>query len=564
MKVESGVTRVDRALRPKKATSYALVAECGTAGNGDTALLERCIGITVGWLKSRFPERLPDGAERGESFVLDDGGHRLECVGLEDAGLWAARLSHPDLGLGKDAPAVPGRHIVTDVAFSRRDGQLRAGVRVSCHSPTDCTAPVAFSRPRIVRDLASKVGLRDVRLVSEEPWRLASEGDVAELDALLRSTDRHMPIVVLSQPDKKRWTLTPRAPAFMMDGLWLGKQVAGYAHVVLMPYALGFAWTRHVGHAWSVFDGSVRIYMPGANLREDEPRLHPIAYKEKIQGFEYEEQRGGRAFDRFLADLLQRYGAMRRVSWDGISFVPEARMVLAERLSVKARLAADVPAMLEAHARELESLKKALQEVEAEAEQWSDAATASAKERDEIARENDALRHTIDSLRARLDAKSEESVDEAVPIPSNYDEMPDWVRKHLAGRLVLHPRAVNELRNACYQDVATAYRALLVLGNEYRSMRMGVGGKAAFDAAREKLELRFGGSIEKSRAGEQGDTYFVRYPVGGRTKRFLEFHLRKGSSMEKRYTLAVYFFWDAETRQVIVGWLPSHLENRMT
>jgi len=72
------------------------------------------------------------------------------------------------------------------------------------------------------------------------------------------------------------------------------------------------------------------------------------------------------------------------------------------------------------------------------------------------------------------------------------------------------------------------------------------------------------GSITPSRAGEQGETYFVRWPVGTEKLAFLAHHLREGVDKDERLTLAIYFFWEEDTEQVIVGWLPSHLENRMT
>jgi hypothetical protein len=71
-------------------------------------------------------------------------------------------------------------------------------------------------------------------------------------------------------------------------------------------------------------------------------------------------------------------------------------------------------------------------------------------------------------------------------------------------------------------------------------------------------------SISQERAGEQGEEYFVRYPTSSSPRRFLEWHLRKGSNKDARYCLGIYFFWDDDTAQVIVGWLPSHLDNRMT
>lgn len=96
-------------------------------------------------------------------------------------------------------------------------------------------------------------------------------------------------------------------------------------------------------------------------------------------------------------------------------------------------------------------------------------------------------------------------------------------------------------------------------------MRMSVeGAKNAYDAGTKRLGLRHDGSITQERAGHEGDEYYVRYPIGTQTRHFLELHLRKGSSKDERYCLAIYFFWDDDTQQVVVGWLPSHLDNRRT
>ena len=56
----------------------------------------------------------------------------------------------------------------------------------------------------------------------------------------------------------------------------------------------------------------------------------------------------------------------------------------------------------------------------------------------------------------------------------------------------------------------------------------------------------------------------MNYPPHSTEKRFLEFHLRKGSDHDERNCLAIYFFWHGDTQQVVVGWLPGHLKNRMT
>jgi hypothetical protein len=152
-----------------------------------------------------------------------------------------------------------------------------------------------------------------------------------------------------------------------------------------------------------------------------------------------------------------------------------------------------------------------------------------------------------------------------VPIPDRYEELPDWVATHLAGRLVLHPRALRGVKDAVYEDVHLVYEGLLLLAKQYREMQLGFdGAKQRFEVELGRLELKCSGSISKERAGEQGDTYFIRYPSSASPRKFLDLHLTKSNSREPRFGLRIYFFWDDETQQVVVGWLPSHLDTRIT
>ena len=85
--------------------------------------------------------------------------------------------------------------------------------------------------------------------------------------------------------------------------------------------------------------------------------------------------------------------------------------------------------------------------------------------------------------------------------------------------------------------------------------------KTAYDEACATLELSDTESISRTRAGEQGKTYFIRV---GNHEVFLDRHLKKSTNREPRYGFRLYFAWDDKTQQVLVGWLPSHLQNRMS
>ncbi len=72
-----------------------------------------------------------------------------------------------------------------------------------------------------------------------------------------------------------------------------------------------------------------------------------------------------------------------------------------------------------------------------------------------------------------------------------------------------------------------------------------------------KEESTFAGT----RVGEHGDAYFVQH--GGR-KWQLERHLKGCNARDQRRESHLHFFWDADDREVVVGWLPNHLPTRIS
>ena len=90
---------------------------------------------------------------------------------------------------------------------------------------------------------------------------------------------------------------------------------------------------------------------------------------------------------------------------------------------------------------------------------------------------------------------------------------------------------------------------------------MGLSESALTKKRVEDLGLEEAPTFAGPRAGEEGDTYFVRY-AGRRME--LDRHLKKGNSREPRRCFRLYFFWDNDEQQVVVGWMPSHLDTRIT
>ena len=210
------------------------------------------------------------------------------------------------------------------------------------------------------------------------------------------------------------------------------------------------------------------------------------------------------------------------------------------------------------------ALQRKLQTAEDENADWLGELEKATEEAEYYKQENTALRLQLDALRAHLIRQSGESPDKEISIPDNYKVMGEWVKEHLAGRLVLLPRAERAASKAEYTEVGMVYRALLILANEYRDSRMGTGTDKAFRDALAQHGMDFSGSIDRSRAGQEGEAYYVNYPIGTTQRVFLQFHLERGNRHENRYCMRIYFFWDDDTNQVVVGWLPSHLSNRIS
>ena len=568
-------------IRPGRAslrTTYQLAAEVVVSDDLKAeGTFRAAVGIALDWLASKFPDPLPPAARQLDSFESDHHGiQQLHCVSLPEDGLWSARLLQPDAPF-RGRAAVAGRTWTTELAFHSGGGRVRFGVRVLCASTQYASEPIVLTRPRIVLDLAARIGLVETRPIDGRPWIPTSEGDLQGLLKLVDNDERTLPVILLTEPDRRQWTI--QVSSFMLQHNELSQKLQGLAHVVCMPTEMGFAWTAMVGKVWSAYNGAVRTYQPGLNFAIDSPFSHPLVVPERIVFWRHRGLEGELAFAAFLADKAREQAASKYVDWTPCQFYADARLHRASRVRERimkeaelqfrregsAELTARVTALEKAHREELAALQAKKEEALGEAAEYEQLASQYQRAADQAARENFNLQALNDSLRAALSARAGSSTETTVAIPDAFDDMAGWVEEQLTGRLVLHPRAIKGLKDAAYHDPPTVFQALQMLAGPYRDMCLGVAGaKAKWEDGIKHLELRFGGSIRAERAGEHGDEYFVLYPQGTGQRRFLEFHLRKGSTKDKRYCLGIYFFWDEETQRVVVGWLPSHLDTRAT
>lgn len=146
-----------------------------------------------------------------------------------------------------------------------------------------------------------------------------------------------------------------------------------------------------------------------------------------------------------------------------------------------------------------------------------------------------------------------------VEFPSKYNDMVGWIEENYQAQIYLHPRAVRALKSAEFEDVRLVYQAVQILAEFYYNKRLGLVTEEEYQEELGKLSLKDEKATSAISAGEQGDEYYV--TIGGK-KHLLERHLTNRVSREKRYCLRIYFYWDDDRNQVVIGSLPAHLNIR--
>ena len=538
--------------RATRATVYQLRADV-LCPDGMENAFARIIGLVLPFVAKSLYAKLPPEAAEHRSFEIHDDDRLCECIAVPERMLWAIRFKFAS----KDGTAW-----YYDLALVREDDRLIFGMKIDTAFGADVKALQA-NLP-LVESLLGCGLLAQGRPVTANLWQVNTPEDVEELLALLEDPRRSLPVIAVSAVNWKAWRFTPHAPGYLVNASYLADRVKGYAIVAQITFRGAYALTDAVGKTWSVFDGACRTYFPKVDFDNGSPAHHPFNLKDKIWFWEYEGERGERGFTSYLIDTAHRVASTSRTDWSGLYFVPDARILAAELEMAHAAHLANAPERELAMRNQIAALQRKLQTEEDENADWLSELEKATEEAEYYKQENIALRSRLDALRAHLIRQSGESPDKEIPIPNNYKVMGEWVKEHLAGRLVLLPRAERAASKAEYTEVGMVYRALLILANEYRDSRMGTGTDKAFREALAQYGMDFSGSIDKSRAGQEGESYYVNYPIGTSQRVFLQFHLERGNRHENRYCMRVYFFWDDDTNQVVVGWLPSHLSNRIS
>jgi hypothetical protein len=518
----------------------------GLSGNR----FQQTVRVALRWMNNRAGQKLPEAAWAMKSFEMSDvGAQRTSAVSLNDQSYWAARLDDAD-------KEVPQRTWITEIgiALDNTSQDVIFGTRLICTARGE-NPPYEPTVPGFVREIVEAGACElDGQSCTGDPRLVEQVEDVQWLIELLEQKDRIADVIVLSQQERNAST-----PQTVVNAKTLAQKLRGVAHIVILSSDAAFELTRRVGKDLSVFRQAVRTYRPGFLHGRDEPANHPLAMPERVLQWP-----GGPGV--FELELCRRaiknsaYVPDRESSLPSFNTVRRIASQL-ERESAREGGATDAE-LLRLYEDDNQKLRK---EIDDQKEEFTQLLAYVEQERDtaiqkshEVSAQGISARDRIRLLEKKLASTGKA---DQTPIPTDFLDFEDWCNHHLAGSVIVNKRAFQGAKKSDYEDPALAYKALIVLRDKYVPMRIegGLNLKADYETALRELGL------EDSATGDgakfEGDEYTVMH-FG--KKRLFERHLKAGNSRESRYCFRLYFFWDDEEQVAVVGWLPSHLENRMT
>lgn len=504
------------------------------------------------WAQKRAGRRLPDNAWEGDSFELEEvGAQPLEATHLKYQDYYALKLDDDD-------KETPQRSWTTEVSIARHKDFLLLGARLFCVTRGE-DASFTASVPGFVRQIAEiHAATIDGYPIGNGPWLVNNEGEIEKLVSLLVNPDRKHDVCILSTENESE-----DPSSTLLDANRFFIRTAGAVHTVVLTSSASYGLTKKIGKEFSVFNQSVRTYRPGFDPDESELYDHPLAMGRKISIWDG----GPSAFeDLLITRCLRQTVAEARMSLEE-SVPPYVRVKeIARKLRQKQqRDAAKSDEELVAVAEEeIDDLKK---QMERDRKEHTELLSEAEEERELAIAERNEAKNRIINLEHRIQYLETAQPKSQISIPENFATLEEWAQKHLAGKVVVHSRAFQTAKKSekeCGPDnIRLAYETLLVLRDNYVPMRRegGQNYKEEYKRQLQERGLKESQAFAGAGAGKHGDIYFLKF-AGKR--RQLELHLKKGTGRDPRNCFRLYFFWDADTEQVVVGSFPMHLKTDIT
>lgn len=453
------------------------------------------------------------------------------------------RYSHPDRN-------VRGREWLTEIGVESNPNGAQCTVLLHTRE----TSTRVFSRTHTTRPLVVQKILAPLTLKSGTPGGVARPLTANDCEAFMWSVNdagREHPIVQVSPTDNGGYLVDPNHLADLLTGI--------ADLVVIPPGENTFAISDALGSRFSAYHGAVNILWP--SVERDGQVFVPST---RLLADELEEIRanGGRSESELLSTVCSRTNdsiARRHVSVERIR-----ALGLQARLEA-ARAAGEEDTELAQLAKEIDGEQKSqIDALDSENQAKDREIVAMKAERDELARDRDALKAQLQrasqaqvALAPALSASDLTILTRALTDSAVLEDCIKAVAVLYPHRLVVLESAVASARKSKqFTAPRKAFELLSKLGSEYYdALAAGRGDQEARQVFGKAYAPKESETVEKNKRACDLRTF----EYNGKNIPMMS-HLKIGVKDSKTETFRCHFTWDAESRRIVIGHCGKHLD----
>ncbi len=558
----------------------------GIVGRGRDAefVFKASISEVFAWLRDRFrqfddvpkqlimpedPKQISDDMLR--SFVIDDG-YIIETIYIKEEGLWAFRLTEPDMGSSERPPA-PGRLFLTNFGFRNSGGVVEFGCQLICAQPDVIEEDAEVFRPKLVRDLLDKFGLYNLCEIKYQAMDLSKASMRKLFQELLENEQRQMPIVLLEkklESSNEAVKIEDVACSMMLKKDLLGglgtfkleaevnpiaretesKMQSENFMDVADKMAKKFAGFAYVFYNASSGQNGTCIYYPGKDFMKDyRGRVSELimAYPKRNDLFQF-----GRVLFYSEAQQWKQNLDIRRLK-ESDDYVTENELLKDKIIN----------------------LKKQIVDAEQRINDFSNAGRNEKLFNEGLLNQYQIVKNILEAenadLKKTLMAKQYELNDAAERLntfesklgrPDSVAKFIKWVETYYSEDIIILQRARDSLRKAKNIDFDVVCDAMEVLARDYKMWRLGLVSEEEYikgckSRYRTPFEIALCGPQNIRRFAEEYKIFYNTESSDKKDRRTMDYHLKCG--VDNKFLVRIYFFWDEECDKIIIGSMPEHL-----
>lgn len=568
-----------------KAILYVMKWFRSRLGDGDFEAYEELKGLQTDYPEPKDSRKF-DIAKVGElraQVLLDI--HTLYRDDLKD---WTFRLQEPDNN--NDQSGMLGRTFVTNIFVRQEEKQVVLGVKVTCREPASNGGEASVYRPGFIKNMnedghleMGEYGIPRKYSFTTGVFRLngKSNQDCTEMfESLIDNKERQMPIVFCPVEYYEQNQV-------QMEGI--AKSLLGFAHVVTVENGVNKLFGTNMNrqeYIDTIAQHQVILHKENHVFAEQVEPLYFDTEEETIQVQ--------------LQEFVKQEPKRKQFSFGTYQFYTEARKAYQkaelerrdkdsiyaaryeEEKEKRERLESDYHEVKQDIAR-LENKNQALQR---EVKKKDEAIRVISSEKDKQWKDMDQLRMELEQLKEKHEAAVTE-VPDTTAIEENYkkiikplidcpqysssirSDVIAWIKKYYDDTLIVHPRAEKALaddnRNLDWKRLC-----LIIHYIAGYTVHLNEGGTTRDEnIAREYDPMECAISVDNTSSGDSGATEIFKdkYTINistwdsGKSDVILDKHVKYGKGQDSNM-IRVYFYYDADIKKSIIGYMPDHLPTR--